>query len=91
MFCIQVNLHEAEMCEDHMETFFQYFYTGSMHLTTDNVLPLLLLANKYGMTSLEESCKSHACAAVFHGTSAEYILQWFTISGNLDMTGTLIH
>ncbi len=78
-----IHLEEAEQCIPHMESFFRYFYSGEVELTSKNVMPLMILANKYVISDLEEACERHACTCVFNGVSTELIVTWWQVANQL--------
>lgn len=42
-----VELQELPQCEGVFHLFLEYFYTGKIHITHTNVMPILALADKY--------------------------------------------
>ena len=53
---IQQDLIEEEQCAEVFEGFLKFLYCSSVSLTTENVLPLCRLADKYLVTDLRELC-----------------------------------
>ncbi len=57
-----------------------------MDLDEDNVIPLLVLANKYNISELEKSCELYALSLVFNGTPVELIIDWWLVAGQLNLS-----
>ena len=81
----EVVLEELEACAPHMEDFLRYFYTAQVDLRVENVLALLLLANKYDVGPLQQACEQYALASVFRGTDMDIIFCWFTMAEQLGL------
>ena len=52
----EIKLEETEACQDVFPTFLKYFYSGSVTVSRDSVVPLVTLADKYGVDILKEQC-----------------------------------
>ena len=83
----EIVLEETPDCIPHMEQFFRYFYTAEICLTPENVLPIMILANKYNVADLEEACERSASRAVFAGTNIDQIIEWWYVAKQLDLRG----
>lgn len=59
---------------------FRYIYTGSVGLTTDNVLPILLLADKYSIPSLGEACVEYMTRHIVESPDTNRTLSWYQYS-----------
>lgn len=81
----EIELQESEECLPYMESFFRYFYTAEINLTRENVLPIMILANKYNVKDLEEACERNAYKMVFSGTEIDQIVEWWHISAQLGL------
>lgn len=55
----KVILREDPECETVFEIFLRYLYTGKIVLSKVNVMPLLILADKYNVSTLSESCLNY--------------------------------
>ena len=82
----EIKLTESTDCEPHMEAFFRYFYTAQVNLTRDNLVPLLVLANKYFVRDLEEACERRATKLVFSGTPVGQVTEWWHLAAQLSLT-----
>ena len=51
-------VEDDESCELHFKTFLKFFYTGRVKVKSDNILPLLKMAEKYDVSSLKSGCAS---------------------------------
>ncbi|KAK2166769.1 hypothetical protein LSH36_35g01039 [Paralvinella palmiformis] len=81
----ELKIHEEDFCIPHMEMFFKYFYTGEVMLTEKNVVPLLVLANKYDLHSLEEACEQFGADKVCEGTDLAQVLEWYFMALRVDL------
>ncbi len=72
----ELELNEEEICIPHMEEFFRYFYTGKIYLNEKNLIPLLVLANKYDLSDLEQACEEFGSAMVYEGLDVAQVLEW---------------
>lgn len=57
----RIVLKEEPECIQVFQDFMKYIYTGSIHLTHESVLPLLTLADKYGIDDLSDICADFMC------------------------------
>ena len=64
---------------------YRYFYTGEIDLSEDNVVPLMILANKYIVIDLEKACELFVLNLVFNGTPIDQIINWWVIAGQLNL------
>ncbi|XP_038644717.1 BTB/POZ domain-containing protein 17-like [Scyliorhinus canicula] len=71
-----VHLTEEEDCLDHFQDFLRYLYSGSVTLSTVNVLPLHLLSEKYNVQELRESCQQFMLANVAAPGSSNRAITW---------------
>ncbi|XP_038630308.1 BTB/POZ domain-containing protein 17-like [Scyliorhinus canicula] len=71
-----VHLTEEEECLDHFQDFLRYLYSGSVTLSTVNVLPLHLLSEKYNVQELRESCQQFMLANVAAPGSSNCAITW---------------
>lgn len=55
----------------------RYLYTGCVSLTTDNVLPILLLADKYNISSLSQTCIEYMLHHVVESPDTNRTLSWY--------------
>lgn len=72
-----LQLIEEEECHGVFEVFLNFFYTGTVSLNHDTVLPILMLADKYQVDSLQLLCLnymiSHKAATLHH----KQIFTWY--------------
>lgn len=57
----RVVLREDPECAAIFEVFLHYLYTGKVTLDQTNVLPMLILADKYNVSHLSKSCLQYMC------------------------------
>ena len=65
-------------------SYFRYIYTGIVDLTTDNVLPILLLADKYSIPLLQLACVEYMMRHIVESPDTNRTLSWCQYS---KMTG----
>lgn len=56
---------------------FRYMYAGSIGLTTNNVLPILLLADKYSVSTLEQVCVTYMMHHIVESPDTNRTLSWY--------------
>ncbi|CAD5114195.1 unnamed protein product [Dimorphilus gyrociliatus] len=52
----ELRLQEHEVCQPHVGNFLEFFYTGSVWLSSKTTLALFVLSDKYDVSSLREGC-----------------------------------
>ncbi|KAL1517135.1 hypothetical protein ABEB36_000942 [Hypothenemus hampei] len=75
-----IELQEMPICENVFYTFLEYFYTGKIHITHTNVMPILALADKYLVKSLTRICIMYMCRHVPHAAYHNQLSTWLHYS-----------
>ncbi|XP_045197983.2 BTB/POZ domain-containing protein 17-like isoform X2 [Mercenaria mercenaria] len=83
----EIKLTEEEECVPVFSLFLRYIYTGSVGLTTDNVLPILLLADKYCIPALSVACVEYMTRHIVESPDTNRTLSWYQYS---KMTGNTL-
>ncbi|XP_041352509.1 BTB/POZ domain-containing protein 17-like isoform X2 [Gigantopelta aegis] len=73
----EISLTEEEECIPVFDLFLRYLYSGSIQMTTDIVLPVLLLADKYGIKVLRESCIDYMLRHIVESPDTNRTLTWY--------------
>ena len=73
----RVVLKEEPQCMAVFELFLQFFYTGCIQLTHVNVLPVLMLADKYNVCDLRHICIEYMCNHVVSIIRQNHSISWF--------------
>ncbi|GCB76999.1 hypothetical protein scyTo_0016635 [Scyliorhinus torazame] len=71
-----VHLTEEENCLSHFQDFLRYLYSGTVSLSTENVLPLHILSEKYNIQELRESSQSFMLANVTSPGTCNQAITW---------------
>lgn len=82
-----VSLTEEECCVPVFPIFLKYLYCGSVEVTTETVLPVLLLADKYGIKQLCDSCVEYMLQHIVESPDSNRNLSWYQYA---KMTGNQI-
>lgn len=69
-------LKEEPQCIQVFGDFLRYLYTGAIHLTHLNVLPVLMLADKYSVADLREVCVNYMCSHVVSTIQYNHAVSW---------------
>ncbi|CAH1780313.1 unnamed protein product [Owenia fusiformis] len=75
-----IPLREEEECAGVFEHFLKYMYTGSIQLTHTNVLPLLILADKYIVKDLADLCTNYMCEHIVSTVELNHAVSWLQYS-----------
>ena len=81
-----VTLLEEDMCAPVFEPFLRYFYTATIHLTHDTVLPLLMLADKYNVSDLQVLCIEYMTSHLVTSVSRNQVVPWLQYAQLADHT-----
>ncbi|KAK6187647.1 hypothetical protein SNE40_005626 [Patella caerulea] len=73
----EVNLSEEDACRDVFGLFLKYLYCGSVELNTDTTLPVLLLADKYSVKTLQKSCVNYMLTHIVASPDTNRTLTWY--------------
>ncbi|KAJ8262578.1 hypothetical protein GJAV_G00168010 [Gymnothorax javanicus] len=71
-----VALTEDESCVEHMGVFLQYFYTGTISISAENLFPLLILTDKYNVKALRQECELFALENICSGSVSRALTWW---------------
>lgn len=72
-----ITLKEEPECIQVFPKFLRFFYTGVIQLSHAEVLPLLMLADKYNVVELREICIDYMCSHVVSITRQNRAVSWF--------------
>jgi hypothetical protein len=73
-----VVLEEDSDCVEVFEEFLRYLYSGSIEITSENVLPLLKLGDKYIVQDLSRSCKKYMTSHIMLAAEDDLLLTWYS-------------
>ncbi|XP_064641660.1 BTB/POZ domain-containing protein 17-like [Lineus longissimus] len=73
----QVLLKEEPECCQVFGQFLRYLYTGVIQLTHDNVLPLLILGDKYFIADLSQICVNYMCEHIVSDINHNRAVSWY--------------
>ncbi|ESO89187.1 hypothetical protein LOTGIDRAFT_229085 [Lottia gigantea] len=73
----EIQLTEDDACKDVFEQFLKYLYTGSIDLAIDTTLPILLLADKYSIKTLQKSCVQYMQRHIVATPDTNRTLSWY--------------
>ncbi|XP_076077777.1 BTB/POZ domain-containing protein 17-like isoform X1 [Mytilus galloprovincialis] len=82
-----VSLTEEECCVPVFDMFLKYLYCGSVEVNTETVLPVLLLADKYGIKRLCDSCVDYMMQHIVESPDSNRTLSWYQYA---KMTGNQV-
>ena len=80
-----VKLEELQICADVFETFLRYFYSGSVSVTRETVIPIVTLADKYDVDSLKDICTSYMINMLYTHHDIEAGMSWVTFAEQMRM------
>ena len=80
-----VKLEELQICADVFETFLRYFYSGSVSVTRETVIPIVTLADKYDVDSLKDICTSYMINMLYTHHDIEAAMSWVTFAEQMRM------
>ncbi|XP_066578671.1 BTB/POZ domain-containing protein 17 [Amia ocellicauda] len=81
-----ISLTEEEQCLPYFEDFLRYFYSGALTLSTDNALPVSMLADKYNVVSLKKCCEEFMVKNVATPGKCNRAIQWRQYAKLADLT-----
>ena len=73
----RIVLKEEPECIAVFEDFLRYLYTGMIHLNHFNVLPILMLADKYNVGDLRELSIEYMCSHVVSMIPYNHAVSWY--------------
>lgn len=71
----EITLHDVPECQTVFPRFLSFMYCGFIKLTADDVLYILILADKYAVSTLEKLCIRYMCG-LLQGGDLEMALKW---------------
>lgn len=90
----RIVLQETTECANVFQSFLDYFYTGKIAITDSKIIPLLSLADKYNVKSLEDICIKYMKTHVAHAASQNQLISWLqytAATGRHDDVTTMCH
>ncbi|XP_013393274.1 BTB/POZ domain-containing protein 17 isoform X2 [Lingula anatina] len=81
----EITFHESEECLPVFSIVMRYIYTGKISLTMENVIPVLVLADKYNLLPLKESCAEYMASHLAESCSACTIVSWYQYAKTCDL------
>ncbi|XP_041375193.1 BTB/POZ domain-containing protein 17-like [Gigantopelta aegis] len=72
----RIVLSEEPECCAVFSDFVRYMYTGNIHLTSQSVLPILTLADKYNLRDLSETCVGFMCENCDAAADSIFVVSW---------------
>lgn len=82
----EVCLTEEEECLPAFGNFLRYLYCGEVLLTINGVLPLLLLADKYEIPKLRETCLAYMSRHIVETADANRAITWYLYAQMTEQT-----
>ena len=80
-----VKLEEPQDCADVFGTFLRYFYSGSVSVTRETVIPIVTLADKYDVKSLKDICTTYMIEMLNTHHDFGAALCWVTFAEQMRM------
>ncbi|XP_072037262.1 BTB/POZ domain-containing protein 17-like [Amphiura filiformis] len=81
----EVKLEETPSCEEAFETFLSYFYSGSVSVTIETVVPVVTLADKYNVQGLKDICTKYMVEMLHNKRDVDAALGWVTFAEQMRM------
>ncbi|XP_064611342.1 BTB/POZ domain-containing protein 17-like [Liolophura sinensis] len=72
----RILLKEEPECVAVFDKFLKYLYSGLVELSPESALPLLMLADKYGVTEMSQLCIEYMCAKCIPAIRKGHIVSW---------------
>ncbi|XP_025424314.1 BTB/POZ domain-containing protein 17-like isoform X2 [Sipha flava] len=72
-----IELQEVPLCIEVFPLFLQYFYTGEITLEHNNIMPMLVLADKYNVKDLTVLCVEYMCEHIADAANQGQLVTWF--------------
>uniref|UniRef100_A0AC34QF51 BACK domain-containing protein n=1 Tax=Panagrolaimus sp. JU765 TaxID=591449 RepID=A0AC34QF51_9BILA len=80
----EIELSEDEQCVEYFELFLKFIYLNRAQLNQTNVLPLLILADKYNFEGLRKVCVSYAISYILRELPLKELVNvWFSYSSKI--------
>ncbi|XP_015191994.2 BTB/POZ domain-containing protein 17-like [Lepisosteus oculatus] len=68
-----IQLKEQDNCVDYFQDFLRYFYTGCITVNAENLFPIYMLSDKYGVLAVKQGCEKFALKNVTNGPISQAI------------------
>nr|XP_002126576.1 uncharacterized protein LOC100187381 [Ciona intestinalis] len=88
----EIELNENEQCIPVFPRFLHFLYHGTVYVNTTTALPLLMLADKYNVQPLKQSCERYVHTQVHEGNVIGAIrwLPYLQLCGHRDLENSCI-
>ena len=80
----EVRLTEMKEAMPHMECFLRFMHTGKIDITRQNLMPLILISNKYNTRELDVHCERAMDNILFSGIPIEQVILWWLSTKELN-------
>ncbi|XP_060862150.1 BTB/POZ domain-containing protein 17 [Metopolophium dirhodum] len=84
-----IELQEVPQCIEVFPVFLQYFYTGVITLEQSNIMPMLVLADKYNVKDLTALCVEYMCEHIADAADQGQLVTWFQYVLSLNQPTTI--
>ncbi|XP_015370898.1 PREDICTED: BTB/POZ domain-containing protein 17 [Diuraphis noxia] len=84
-----IELQEVPQCIEVFPVFLQYFYTGVITLEQSNIMPMLVLADKYNVKDLTVLCVEYMCEHIADAADQGQLVTWFQYVLSLNQPTTI--
>ena len=79
-----IRLSEMDEAMPHMEHVLRFMHTGKIDITQENIVGLILVADKYNISHLGALCERAMNKFVFSGVRVEQVIQWWITTKDLN-------
>ena len=79
-----VRLTEMDEVMPYMESVLRFMHSGKIEITRQNMMPLILISDKYNIRELDVLCERAMNNFVFSGMPIEQIIQWWVSTKELN-------
>ncbi|VVC33018.1 BTB/POZ domain,SKP1/BTB/POZ domain,BTB/Kelch-associated [Cinara cedri] len=84
-----IELQEVQQCIEIFPIFLQYFYTGVISLEQSNIMPIIVLADKYNVKDLTVLCVEYMCEHIADAANQGQLVTWFQYVLSLNQPTTM--
>lgn len=84
-----IELQEVPQCIEVFPVFLQYFYTGVITLEQSNIMPMLVLADKYNVKDLTALCVEYMREHIADAADQGQLVTWFQYVLSLNQPTTI--
>ena len=81
----EIKLDETPSCQEVFESFLSYFYSGAVIVSNETVIPILTLADKYGVQGLIGMCTEYIAVLLYQKLDVEAALRSVEFAEQLKM------